>query len=373
MAKVRDVIDAMEQWAPLSLAESWDNVGLITGNTENNVESVIVALEVTEETMAFALENRVQLIVSHHPTIFKPLKTLTDSNLSSSIIRMAVKKDIALYTSHTNLDQVPHGVSMSLAEKLGLTNITPLAPCNCELLKFVTFTPPEYTDRIREAAGNAGAGVIGEYNLCSFTSRGTGTYIPSSDASPHEGESGKLSRVTEDRLEMVVPAPLISKVIEETRKVHPYEEMAYDLIPLSRQAPSFGYGAIGNLQEPMELPQFLGIVSESLQTKTLNVSKGEIRRIKLVAVMGGSGKDYITAAVSAGADVFVTGDLGHHDFLEYCSSILLVDATHRATELPVLSTIKERLHSLPLLKGLEINIDWGNTVQTTYQYNGKSI
>lgn len=373
MVKVRDVIEAMENWAPSQLAESWDNVGLITGDPEIQVQSVIIALDITEGTITLALRNRASIIVSHHPPLFKPLKNLTGSDLSSRIIRLAVKENISLYTSHSNLDQASNGVSQALAEKLGLNNITPLSPGNCELLKFVTYTPPEYTDKIREAAGYAGAGVIGKYNLCSFTFRGTGTYIPSSSASPYEGESGKLSRVTEDRLEMIVPAPLISKVVEETRKVHPYEEMAYDIIPLSQKEPTFGYGAVGDLHEPMRLSLFTEHVSKSLEIETLKVSKGENKSIKRVAVMGGSGGDFIPRAISIGADAYVTGDLGHHDFLNNCSSTILIDASHRATELPVLNKIKERLHASPSMEKIEIIIDWGNTSQTTYKFNIQNI
>jgi len=373
MAKVSDVIEIMENWAPSQLSESWDNVGLIIGNTETEVRSLIITLDVTEETIALALRNKASIILSHHPPIFKPLKNLTGSDLSSRIIRLAVKEEISIYTSHSNLDHVSDGVSQTLAEKLGLYNIIPLSPANCEQLKFVIYTPQEYTDKIREAAGYAGAGVIGEYKLCSFTSRGIGTYMPSSKASPYKGKSGKLSRVTEDRLEMVVPAPFISKVIEETRRVHPYEEMAYDIIPLSRRETTFGYGAFGDLREPMELPLFTEHVSKSLGVETLNVSKGRNKSIKCVAVMGGSGKDFISRAISAGADAYVTGDLGHHDFLNNCSSIILIDASHRATELPVLDKIKERLHSSPSMEKTKIIIDRGNTSYNTCKYDINNI
>ena len=373
MAKVRDVIETIEKWAPSPLAESWDNVGLITGDPESNVKSIIVALDVTEETIAIALKNKASIIVSHHPPILKPLKNLTGNDLSSRVIQMAVKESISLYASHTNLDQAPNGVSHALAEKLKLTDITPLSPGNCELLKFITFSPPEHTDKIREAAGHAGAGVIGKYSLCSFTSRGTGTYIPSGDASPYDGETDKLSKVTEDRIEMIVPAPFISKVIEETRKVHPYEEMAYDIIPLFTKEPTFGYGAIGNLQEPMELSHFTEHVSRTLNVRTLNVSKGGKKHIKCVAVMGGNGRDYISRAISAGADAFVTGDLCHHDFMEHYSSTVLIDASHRATELPVLHKIKERLHFLPSMKGIKIIIDCGTTSHFLYESYTENI
>ncbi len=372
MIKVRDVIDVMEKWSPSELAESWDNVGLITGDPELEVRSVIIALDITEETIALALRNKASIIVSHHPPIFKPIKNLIGNALVPRIICKAIKKNISIYTSHSNLDQAPDGVSHALAEKLGLNNISPLSPGNCGLLKFITYAPAKYTDKIREAAGYAGAGIIGKYNLCSFTLKGTGTYIPSKSASPYKGKSGKLSRVKEDRLEMIVPAPFISRVVEETRKVHPYEEMAYDIIPLSQTDPTFGYGSVGSFHKPMELSFFTEHVSKSLGVETLKISKVKNKLIEHVAVMGGSGGKFITAAISIGADAYVTGDLSHHDFLENCSSMILIDASHRATELPVLNKIKERLHAVPSMKKIEIIIDSGNTVHTIYKYKNNN-
>ena len=373
MANVCDVVETMEKWAPAFLAESWDNAGLITGDPDNKVTSVIIALDVTEETIALAKKHRASMIVSHHPPIFKPLKNLTGSDQSSKVIRTAIKEDISLYASHSNLDRAPNGVSHALAEKLGLVDTFPLVQDSCTLLKFVAFVPPEYTDKIREAAGNAGAGIIGEYHLCSFTSSGTGTYIPSSDSSPYEGKSGKLSRVTEDRIEMIVPAESAANVVKETRKAHPYDEMAYDLIPLSQQEPTIGYGAVGSLQKPMKLPQFIEHVSKSLSIETLKVSNCEKKLIKNVAMMGGSGSDYISSAISAGADSYITSEMDHHDFLENGSSILLIDASHRATELPILNKIKERLTASPSLEDIDIIIDWGNPHQTVFEYNVEKI
>ncbi|MFC1694283.1 Nif3-like dinuclear metal center hexameric protein, partial [Candidatus Latescibacterota bacterium] len=339
MIKVRDVIQIMENWAPSSLAENWDNAGLITGDPDNSVTSVMVTLEVTEETIAKACKNNASLLITHHPPIFKSHANLTGKNMSTRVILKAVREDISIYTAHTNLDQAPGGVSWALAETLGLGSVSLLAAGNSGIVKFVTFSPPDYTDRIREAAGAAGAGFIGEYNLCSFTSPGTGTYIPSTESSPYEGESGKLSRANEDRLEMIVPAHLVSRVVESARKVHPYEEMAYDLIPLSNPNPSFGYGAVGDLVKPMNPQLFTEFVVRRLCIDSITVSKGNGKKIQRVAVMGGSGKHYISHALASGADAYVTGEIGHHDFIEYGDSIMLIDATHRATELPVLKKI----------------------------------
>jgi len=351
MPKVRDVIEVMEQWTPSSLAESWDNVGLITGNPEDNIESILLTLDTTERRIETAAKNRA-LIITHHPPIFKPLKTLAGSSPGARIIRRSVREDVPIFAAHTNLDQAPDGVGSALARKLGLSKTAFLAPGKSGTVKFVIFVPPEYTDRVREAAGSAGAGIIGEYSLCSFTSRGVGTYVPSQGASPFEGKSGKLSRVEEDKLEMLVPEPYISDVIRAVRGVHPYEEPAYDVIRLSGTDSPFGYGAVGELPEPMEPERFAAHVAEVLGTKSLKVSPGCGKTVRRVAVMGGSGGGYIGHAVGSGADAFVTGDLGYHDFCDFGESILLIDATHHATELPVLERIRERLSAAEALQPL---------------------
>ncbi|MFC1528771.1 Nif3-like dinuclear metal center hexameric protein [Candidatus Latescibacterota bacterium] len=371
MVKVRDVIEVIESWAPLSIAESWDNVGLITGEPDKNVTTVLITLDVTDKTISKAIKKHISLIISHHPPILKPIKNFTGPAMSSRVIRAAIKNNISIYASHTNLDQAPDGVSSVLARKLGLSSISFLDPGTSGMVKFVTFTPPEYTDSVRDAAGSRGAGIIGEYNLCSFTSRGTGTYIPSSSSAPYEGESGKLSQAEEDRLEMIVPASLVPSVVAAAREAHPYDEMAYDLIPLSNMSLSFGYGAVGNLKEKMNPEQFFEHVSESLGMKTLKISKGKSRYIQRVAVMGGCGRNYIDCAISCGAEAYVTGDLGHHDFLDYGKSIMLIDASHRATELPVLEKIRERLLISELGKEFDITIDPGEKVPTVFEFNKK--
>ncbi|MFC1541905.1 Nif3-like dinuclear metal center hexameric protein [Candidatus Latescibacterota bacterium] len=361
MIKICDVVETLERLAPSLLAEKWDNVGLITGSPADEVNSVIITLDVTEETIAFALKKGASLIVSHHPPIFEPLKNLSGNSLSSRVIRRAVSKNIAILASHTNLDQAPDGVSHALAEKLNLTDIRTLTQGNCELFKFVTFCPPEYTDRIRDASGHAGAGVIGNYSLCSFTSRGTGTYIPSEGSAPFEGKHRELSRAEEDRIEIIVPAVFVQNVITEVKSVHPYEEMVYDIIPVSAKEPSFGYGATGNLAQAMKLTNFIERVCSSLEIDSVKCSTGLHKKIKRVAVMGGSGGDYISAAINEGADAYVTGEIDHHEYIENHDAIVLVDATHRATELPVLEIIKAQLESSPELKGIKTIVDRGTS------------
>ena len=367
MIKVGEVIEAMEKWVLQSLAETWDNSGLLTGDPEDSTPAVLIALDVTEDTIRTAQNIRASMIVSHHPPIFKPLSSLSGQTLSCRVVREAIRGNIALYASHTALDQVRNGVSHALAEKLGLLSVSFLSAGKSGMVKFVTFAPPEYTDRIREAAGAAGAGIIGEYRLCSFTAPGTGTYTPSSYAKPFAGMSGELSRAVEDRIEMIVPATDAVRVLEAVRKVHPYEEMAYDLIPLENADVTHGYGAVGDLPEPMDSERFAVHVAHSLGVKTLTISPGMKEMIERVAVLGGSGGNYIGQAIDAGADAFVTGDLGHHDFLDNSGLIMLIDASHRATEIPVLKKIGDYLAG-ELKEKAAVVIDSGKAVQFTKEW-----
>ena len=359
MATIGDVTAVMENWAPSQIAESWDNPGLAVGDPCKKVDTLILTLDITEQTLKLASKKRASLVISHHPPIFKPLSSLSGSSLPVRIITQAIKDDIALFSAHTNLDQAPGGVSMTLAETLGLSDITPLSPGNCDLVKLVTFVPPEHTDRVREAAGAAGAGKIGEYTFCSFSALGKGTFIPGENASPYSGKVGILSDVAEDRLEMIVPLPLINDVLDAAREAHPYEEMAYDIYPMRMKEPAFGYGAVGNLKTPLDAASFTMMVQDALMIESPRISPGTGSLIKRVALMGGSGSDFIEKALNAGADAFVTGEIGHHDYIEHGEAIMLLDATHRGTELPVLDTIKRHLNENETTKNLEVIIDNG--------------
>lgn len=339
MIRVHDIVKAMEDWAPRSLAESWDNPGLAVGDPDAEVNRALVTLDVTEEVLGIAADTGATMVISHHPPIFKPLATLAGSSPSARIVRKAIRTGIALFSAHTNLDRAHKGVSHAAAERLGLHSIAPLVPQSSGMVKFVTFCPPSFTDRIREAAGLAGAGTIGEYRFCSFSSRGTGTFLPSDHARPFSGVSGTLSREEEDRIEMILPATLAANVVEAVRAVHPYEEMAYDLIPLVNGDLKCGYGAIGDFETPFAPEEFLRHVSHSLDTEYLRVSASSVRTVSRVALVGGSGAEFIMDATRAGADAFVSGDIGHHAFLDAPETILVIDASHRSTELPVLDSI----------------------------------
>jgi len=368
MTCVRDIIGLFESWAPPKLAESWDNVGLFYGSPDSPAASIVVALDATEETVVRALDTNSSLIVTHHPPLFKPLKKLSGDSLPMRLARALIKNDIALYTSHTNLDRVPDGVSGALADRLGLGSRSPLVPFSEIMIKFVTFCPPDHTDSVREAAGLAGAGVIGEYRHCSFTTRGTGTYIPSDSASPYSGSAGVLSREDEDRIEMIVPAVRAQAVVEAARRAHPYDEMAYDLVRLENEDAMFGYGIIGELPGQMEPRAFIEFAAGALGIDSVIVSTSPDRPIVRVAVLGGKGSFGIERAVSSGADAFVTGEIGHHDFMDYGDRILLVDAGHRATELPVLDAMEQRILSSDAASGVMVIVEKGSPPSLTRSF-----
>jgi dinuclear metal center YbgI/SA1388 family protein len=319
---------------------------------------VIVTLDVSEETVEKAAVTGA-LIIAHHPPVFKPLKSLAGTNVASRIVRLAVKHDVPVFAAHTNLDRAPGGVGDALAETLGLSVLTKLEAPLYKFFKFVTFAPADAVEGIRRAAGKAGAGVIGRYSMCSFETSGTGTFIPSADANPYSGEPGVLSRETEVRLEMIVPAHLTDTVVASARNAHPYEEMAFDLIPLENTDHTIGYGAVGELDRPMSPDCFARYVAECLGIGTVTASVTAPDSIRRVAVMGGKGRDYIGRAASMGADAYVTGELGHHDYIECPEGLMLLDATHCATERPVLEAIRNRLAASEPGKGLVYIIEDG--------------
>jgi dinuclear metal center YbgI/SA1388 family protein len=365
MTIIGNVVDSLEKFAPSALAEPWDNVGLLTGNPENVTHAILLTIDVTEKTLVLAKKSNASLIVSHHPPILKPIKRFTGHGRAITVLRRALQENLSLYVTHTNLDRASWGVSEALAHKLKLSSVTKLCPDVGSFVKFVTFVPSDYTDKVREAAANAGAGIIGDYSFCSFNSPGIGTYIPSSFAKPYKGKSDVLSRVHEDRLEMIVPSHRITRVVTAVKEVHPYEEMAYDIIPLANPESKYGYGAVGNLTKPMRYEKFIEFVASTLLCKGISCSDGK-KWVKRIAVMGGSGGSFIKKAIERYADVYVTGELSHHDFVDNAGLILLLDATHYLTEFPILAEIKKYLKVFEREHNVKIIINQDNLVSFFY-------
>ncbi|MBK7632572.1 MAG: Nif3-like dinuclear metal center hexameric protein [Ignavibacteriales bacterium] len=338
------IIKIIEDWAPKSIAWEKDNVGLQVGSLHREVKNILLCLDVDENVVVEANRKNCNLIISHHPLLFRSLKKLDTKNDSKSrIIEKLIKKDITLYSAHTNLDFTNDGVSFQLAKKLKLSNQKFLVNLSSNQNKLVVFVPQNNADKVAEAMHSAGAGMIGEYTNCSFRTLGTGTFKGSEKSNPMVGVKGKIESVEEVRIEVLVDSFNAQQVIAEMKKFHPYEEVAYDIYPLANENVNYGMGVIGELEKELSQKEFLNLVSKSLKTKNLRFTQGLKSKIKTVAVCGGSGSDLLDATVKNGADAFVTADVKYHTFQDAENKILLIDAGHYETEISVLEELKKRI------------------------------
>ena len=308
-----EIIALFEKWSPKRFAMDGDPVGLHIGQLNRTVENVLVTLDVNEVVIDEAIRKGAKLIIAHHPPIFRSLKNLLTDTPQGSMIEKCIKNDIAVDAAHTNLDVAPGGVNDMLAEKLGLVDTEIVEPTYSEsLYKLVVFSPTTHAEVIRQALEKAGAGAIGDYVGCSFSSSGIGRFTSIEGANPFIGEFGKGEEVEEQRIEVVLPMPIRSKVLKAMLASHPYEEPAYDLFALDQQSNEYGLGRIGKLQEKTTLAQFAEIVKTTFGVPALRFVGDPNKEIQKVAVLGGDGNKYIGAAKRAGADVLVTGDLYYH-------------------------------------------------------------
>jgi dinuclear metal center YbgI/SA1388 family protein len=332
MIQLREIITALEGVAPLSLQESYDNSGLQVGDSEMEVTGILVTLDVTEEVLSEAEKLGFNLVVSHHPVIFGGLKSITGKNAAERIVRMAIQKEIAIYSGHTNFDAVSGGVNTAMANRLGLVDQEILEPADGQLKKLVVFVPHDHLEQVRQAMFDAGAGHIGAYDRCSFNLEGTGTFRGSEGSDPFVGEPGKLHHEPETRLETIVPVPLVSKVVRALTRAHPYEEVAYDIYPLENIDHRNGMGMVGNLQNPMDEELFLGFVKDRFGAGVIRHTALRSKSVRKVALCGGSGSFLIRRAVASGADVFVTGDVKYHQFFDADGRIVIMDIGHFESE-----------------------------------------
>lgn len=339
---VKDVESIMEQWAPRWIAWERDNVGLQVGDRSAPVRRILLCLDVTEEVVAEAVSLKTDLIISHHPLLFRPASSVTSSEAVGRMILKLARSGIALYSAHTNLDFTQDGVSVTLARTLGLQNIRFLAPLTGYQAKIAVFVPSQSVQAVRDAMASAGAGVIGDYSKCSFQIKGQGTFLGSENSKPSVGAKGKLESVEEVRLEMILPRASIPAVTAAMKSAHPYEEVAYDIYPLDNESVEFGMGAIGELRAAVPLRTFLKNIRKALKAEGLRVSGNPAKRVKTIAVCGGSGSDLIPQAIRSKVDAFVTADIRYHAFHE-AGDLALIDAGHWETEVPVLSVIRSRL------------------------------
>ncbi|MCS6794960.1 MAG: Nif3-like dinuclear metal center hexameric protein [Raineya sp.] len=330
---IKDVINVLENFAPPVYQESYDNAGLLCGDLDNNLTNVLLTLDITEQVLQEAIRENCNLIVAHHPIVFKPLKSLTGKNYVERVLIKAIQHNIALYAIHTNLDNVIGGVSFHIASILGLKDVKILAPTSQNLYKLTTFCPHEYTQQVLEALWQAGAGQIGNYQDCSFRSEGIGTYRPNEKANPFAGTRGYLEQAPETRLEVIFPVHCKNDIFKALRKAHPYEEIAYYLHLLENENQEVGAGAIGNLETEMSEQEFLSYLKEKMQLKVIRHTALRGKPIRKVALCGGSGFFLLKKAISQKADAFITADIKYHDFFDADGQILLADIGHYESEI----------------------------------------
>ncbi len=340
---IAEVEQCMDSWAPRWTAWERDNVGLQVGDRQRRVRRMLVCLDVTEAVVDEAIDKKIDLIIAHHPLLFRPPSAVVTSEPVGNLVLRLAEHRIALYASHTNLDSAKDGVNFALARTLGLQQPKFLQPLQETLVKVVVFVPHDHVDSVASAMSDAGAGMIGEYESCSFRLEGKGTFRGSSASTPFVGKKGKLESVEEVRLEMIAPRARISAIVESMRRVHPYEEVAYDVYPLLNSNPNYGLGVIGTLPRPHTLRSFLQQARQALRAEALRYAGDLKQRVRRVAVCGGSGSDLLSTAVAAGADVFVTADVRYHTYHAAEGRIALVDAGHWETEQVVLPVVAERL------------------------------
>src|SRR5690554_6786280 len=340
-----EIFKYIENWAPKEIAWNKDNVGLQVGSAEREVKNILLSLDLNMRVVDEAVKKNCNLIITHHPLLFNPLKKIdTAHDIKSQLIEKLLKNDITLYSAHTNLDFTKDGVSFELAKRLKLKNIQFLTNLNSLQSKIIIFVPASHLEDVASVIFENGGGIIGEYSNCSFRTEGTGTFKGSEKTSPALGQKLVYEKVDEVKLEVLVNSWKVNKIISEVKKVHPYEEMAYDVYPLENKDINYGIGAVGELETPLSKEDFLNYVSESLSLKNFRYTTGRKNKIRKVAVCGGSGSEYIPNAVTAGADAYITADVKYHTFFDYNDSILLIDAGHYETEIFSLDEIKRRLN-----------------------------
>jgi len=336
----------VERIAPPPLAEEWDNCGLQAGDPAAEVGLVLVALTPLPEVFAEAEDKGADFILFHHPLIFRPIASLDTSVYPGDLLARAVRNGMALYAAHTSYDAAPAGVSAALAEALGLQGPLRVLSPRGTLRKLVVFVPEESVDGVVQALSEAGAGVIGDYTECTFRTRGTGTFRGGDETNPYLGESGRLEKVDEVRVETVVASHLAGRAAEAATAAHPYEEIALDVYPVEGTPEGCGYGRLGTLSEPLTPEELQERVSGSLGSPARLVADAG-RRIQRVAVLGGSGGSFIPEVAAAEADAYVTGDIDYHEALLAKSlGLTTIDAGHAATELPSLAPLARRLEGL---------------------------
>ena len=361
--KIKEVIDALEKFAPLPLQDNFDNAGLQIGLTDAEVTGALLCLDVTEAVVKEAVALGYNLIIAHHPLLYKGLKTITGKNYVERCVMEAIRNEITVYAAHTNLDNSFGGVNFKMAEKIGLKNIQVLEPKDNSLLKLVTYVPEMQADDVRQALFEAGCGHIGNYDACSYNVHGEGTFRAAEGTHPFCGQIGELHTEAEVRIETVLPVYLKRNVEKALLKSHPYEEPAYDFFALQNEWKQAGAGVIGDLEEPMDESDFLRMLKKTFEVGCIKHTQLKGRRIERVALCGGAGAFLLPKAVGK-ADVFITGEVRYHDYFYYENDILVAEIGHYESE----QYTKEIFNSIiqDLFPTLEVRMSRINTNPINY-------
>lgn len=331
--RIKDIIQTIEQLAPIPLQEDYDNSGVQVGDINQEAKGALLCIDVTENVVEEAISLGCNLIIAHHPLVFRALKKIIGQNYIERSLIKAIKNDIVIYAAHTNLDNAMGGVNYRLAEMLGLKDVRILSPKSDALLKLVTFVPDSHADAVRSGLFKAGAGNIGDYDSCSYNLHGEGSFRASEDANPFVGQIGEVHFEKEVRIETILPKYKQAEVLRALLTVHPYEEPAYDFYPLANWWDRAGSGIVGSLPEPVPEQEFLYMLKDVFQLSTIQHTKMQNKEIRDVAVCGGSGAFLIPKAISYGADAFVTGEAKYNDFYDVENHILLAVVGHYESEI----------------------------------------
>lgn len=341
--KIKDIISHLESLAPLPLQEAYDNAGLIVGNYNSAVSGVILCLDSTEEVVDEAIHKKANLIIAHHPIIFKGLKSITGKNYVERVILKAIKHDIAIYAIHTNLDNIQLGVNYEIMKKLNIGKAEILKSINGNLLKLYTFVPINDAEKVKNALFEAGAGNIGNYSEASFNILGKGTFRGNDESSPAIGAKNERTEVEECKIEVIFNDYQSKKILKALYNSHPYEEVAYDLVRLENKNQTIGAGMIGNLNAPINTLDFLKMVKSTFHCKVIKHTKLTTSKIQRVAVCGGSGSFLLKDAINQKADIFITSDFKYHDFFDADNQIIIVDIGHFESEQFTMELLLEKL------------------------------
>lgn len=368
--KCVSIFRLIEDLAPSYLAESWDNCGLQVGDPQAEVEKALLTVDVNIAVAREAFDKGAGLIISHHPLMMNPLKNINIRQPMGELISYLIRSNITVYAAHTNLDAAAGGVNSALAERLGLTETAVLHQTGrARFYKLVVFVPVGHEEKVRSAVLETGAGWIGNYSHCSFMTRGMGTFKPLSGSHPFYGRTGKLEQVEEVRLETIVPAGVLEKTVGAMLDSHPYEEVAYDVLPLENRGTACGLGRVGRIAEPMSLSQFAGNVKEVLGLPVVRLGGITDSTVNTVAVCGGSGADLWPDALNAGADTIVTGDVKYHMAQEIVAAGMnFIDAGHYGTESVVLPVLLKYLGDICGKTGIDIELYLSKTNTDPFAY-----